>query len=186
MSNFAEEIADWYLRLNGFFTILNYVTHKADTELKNHSDLDLLAFRNPHIKEKIGINDVEDICPKLMELIPELNNKQIGIICEIKGGINRPNILKEKLEIGVKRIGITADTNPIVEHLKTNTNFCTTNFEIHKIYASDTQENENWANIKISKMLEFIESRIDKYPEKVAGWNQYGSNIIQYIAYKRR
>ena len=186
MSNFAEEITDWYFRLNGFFTLRNYVTHKSDTGLKNHSDLDLIGIRNPYVKEKIGMESIDDICPKLREIIAEISNKQIGIICEIKGGKYPPKTLKEKISAGVNRLGYREDSSAIIEYLETNTKYECDVFEIYKMYASDTEDIDNWTKISIGTMIEFIESRIDKYPEKVAGWNQYDSNIVQYIAYKNR
>lgn len=50
--NFGEELVYWYLRLNGFFIINNFVLHH-DTASRT-SDADLLAVRFPYVYEDIG------------------------------------------------------------------------------------------------------------------------------------
>ena len=40
MRNYGEELAYWYLRLNGFFLIENFVIHNQEHE--NGSDVDML------------------------------------------------------------------------------------------------------------------------------------------------
>jgi hypothetical protein len=51
--NHAEEAAFWYLRLNGFFAITNFVVH-ASREVFHTSDCDVLAVRLPFVYEEIG------------------------------------------------------------------------------------------------------------------------------------
>jgi hypothetical protein len=59
--NFGETLAYWYLRLNGFFPLKDFVLHRPhnpdDTEdylIERTSDADLLAVRFPHVIENIG------------------------------------------------------------------------------------------------------------------------------------
>jgi hypothetical protein len=64
--NFAEQLADWYLRLNGFIPLTNFVLHDDVTPAEagaadgpdRHltSDADLIAVRFPHVSERIGGN----------------------------------------------------------------------------------------------------------------------------------
>ena len=58
MANFAERIAYWYLRLNGFFLIENFVHHARPGE-RRASDLDVLAIRLRHAYEAIEGEAVE-------------------------------------------------------------------------------------------------------------------------------
>lgn len=50
--NYGETLVKWYLRLNGFFLIRNFVLHYVGT--RRTSDWDLLAVRFPHVYETIG------------------------------------------------------------------------------------------------------------------------------------
>lgn len=46
--NTLEQIALWYLRLNGYFTMPNYIAHAQDGA---QTDVDVLGVRFPHSKE---------------------------------------------------------------------------------------------------------------------------------------
>lgn len=51
--NYGEELAYWYLRLNGFFPIARFVVHRSK-HAANSSDIDLLAVRLPNVYEPVG------------------------------------------------------------------------------------------------------------------------------------
>lgn len=51
--NWSEELTSWYLRLNGFFPLTNFVVHRQQNVLYR-SDIDVLAVRPPHVFEEIG------------------------------------------------------------------------------------------------------------------------------------
>lgn len=58
MVNFAEEIAYWYLRLNGFLLLQNFVLHRMGRgPQRGTADSDLLAIRFPYVYEEIGGQD---------------------------------------------------------------------------------------------------------------------------------
>jgi hypothetical protein len=46
--NYGETNAYWYLRLNGFFLINNFVIHRTD-EIAYSSDIDILGIRLPYV-----------------------------------------------------------------------------------------------------------------------------------------
>jgi len=84
--NAPEEKAVWYLRLNGFFPIVDFVIHE------NGSDTDILAIRPPWSHETVyGIELEED--DRLRFILDEcgVGNKEIwiGVIAEVKGGLSR-------------------------------------------------------------------------------------------------
>lgn len=81
--NYGEEIAYWYLRLNGFFPISNFVIHRS-SKVKRTSDCDLLALRTSHVYEEIG-GRPEDWDAELANLL-DFDKKIIGVICEVKTG----------------------------------------------------------------------------------------------------
>lgn len=60
MSITSEQLAYWYLRLNGFLTIENFVVH-PDTGDSQRTDVDILAVRFPHRSElALGMEPMED------------------------------------------------------------------------------------------------------------------------------
>ncbi|HEV3146870.1 MAG TPA: hypothetical protein VGZ47_23485 [Gemmataceae bacterium] len=54
----AEELAYWYLRLNGCFTIPNFVVH-PDSGTNQKTDIDVFAVRFPFRAELPGMKDDE-------------------------------------------------------------------------------------------------------------------------------
>jgi hypothetical protein len=56
-----ETFVTWYLRLNGYFTVPNFVVHAGDDQSRirgdvvgNRTELDTLAIRLPYSREKSG------------------------------------------------------------------------------------------------------------------------------------
>jgi hypothetical protein len=117
MLNNSEVIASWYLRLNGFFLLDNFVLHWP-LETVHASDVDILAIRHPHVFEVIGglLDDwdvktggIFDSSHPLWEVHKPFT-KTIGIYAEVKGGTYTTNELDEKFEeermlYGIRRIG---------------------------------------------------------------------------------
>jgi len=54
-----ETLAYWYLRLNGFLTITNFVVHPDDWRGRQRTDVDVMAARFPHRSELL-VNPMED------------------------------------------------------------------------------------------------------------------------------
>lgn len=78
MRNYGEELAYWYLRLNGFFTINNFVLHH--NREGRTSDADILAVRFPYVYEEVGGRD-EDWDDQLVGRFNK--DKIVGLICEV-------------------------------------------------------------------------------------------------------
>jgi hypothetical protein len=84
-----------YLRLNGYFTVENFIVHAGDDikchhseSVGNYTETDILGIRLPHSPEKTG-----HLCVgNHDEFIGNLSNKINVIIAEVKSGENdRPN-----------------------------------------------------------------------------------------------
>ena len=114
MLNYAEELAYWYLRLNGFFLVENFVIHRfektEDEEHKHASDADLLAVRFPFVKEIIGERPV--VCHD--ELFQKFRgDKILGLIVEVKSS-EKPSEIKifdnaYRMKYALNRLGILTD-----------------------------------------------------------------------------
>lgn len=91
--NYGETNAYWYLRLNGFFLIENFVVHRT-AEITHSSDIDLLGLRLPYVFEEVGGQNNDWDEELLAELNPEL---MTGIICEVKtGSFNEDDLFRKK------------------------------------------------------------------------------------------
>ncbi len=57
-----DSVAEWFLRLNGFFTILNFVVHPVEPKegALQRTDADVLGVRFPHRQEIVGGNALAD------------------------------------------------------------------------------------------------------------------------------
>ncbi len=101
--NYAEEAAFWYLRLNGFFPISNFVIHRSEGVLHT-SDCDVLAVRLPFTFEAVGGGDADWDT----DLTRELDfTRPIGLVCEVKSGRYETEQLfrRETLEYSIARRG---------------------------------------------------------------------------------
>lgn len=88
MSNYGEELAYWYLRLNGFFPITNFVLHSLINKRRKkpyNADADILAIRPANACEEIGGQRLK--CDDKTNLVcsgEEL--KWVFAYCEVKTG----------------------------------------------------------------------------------------------------
>ncbi len=103
----AERLAYWYFRLNGFFTIENFIVH-SDTGPNQRTDADVLAVRFAYRAENLQRPMLDD--PKVSSC-PTLVN---AIIAEVKTGpcqLNGPwtNRAEMNMQRVVKAMGFLPD-----------------------------------------------------------------------------
>lgn len=84
MGNKFEQLALWYLRLNGYLTVPNFVLH-PDTPGSERTDADLLAVRFPYSREVAGTPMRRD------DTLVRKDGKIDFIIAEVKSGECRLN-----------------------------------------------------------------------------------------------
>jgi hypothetical protein len=179
MSNYGEELAYWYLRLNGFFPITNFVFHslKKKDETCYNADADILAIRPPNVievikEEEVGLDD---------KIISEdEKSRYVFVYCEVKTGeykVDDKFFPKERIEYVFKRFGL--DPKKVAEDPK---------IEIEtKIFKKILIANEPKKNadkkaifIPLDSTIEFIMGRFvhyheDKYPSRMF----FNSSLIQ-------
>lgn len=100
----SEQLAYWYLRLNGFLTITNFVVH-PDTGRDQRTDVDVLGVRFPYRAENL-ISPMED-----EDRFTGIRKKNFVVIAEVKRGrcsLNGPwtnpdeqNMLRVLCAIGI-------------------------------------------------------------------------------------
>lgn len=80
----TERFALGFLRVNGFFSLTNFVVHPDDENQGQKTDVDVAAIRFP-FREELLINPMEDH-PIFTQF-----NKPLILIGEVKSGVNRIN-----------------------------------------------------------------------------------------------
>jgi hypothetical protein len=78
-----DATAEWFLRLNGFFTVLNFVVHpiEPDEGTVQRTDADVLGIRFAHRREIVSGNPLIDHAPFQDSCRP------LFIIAEVKAGL---------------------------------------------------------------------------------------------------
>ena len=173
MDNYGEELAYWYLRLNGFFPISNFVLHslRNDTSGKRiRADVDLLAIRPPNACEEIeGIELNLD-----SKIVPENEQSNyIFVYCEVKTGDYNVNELfpENRIEYVRKRCG--APSTSIKKVLIANEK-------------KDGLQNDIMF-ISLNDVLSFICDRFKQYDEyKYPSRMFFKSSLIQLLIHEAK
>jgi hypothetical protein len=185
--NYGEEIAYWYLRLNGFFPITNFVIHRSK-RIAHTSDCDVLAVRMPDVYEEIG-GKPEDWDH---ELAQELGfDRVVGVICEVKTGryalkdIFRP----EYVHYAVGRLGfVSSDQITIVADELSNNIMMETGDgrRICKLLiANDLKEPQTFVFRSLNHAEDFINDRVRRYRQKKYADRMYfGSELFQHTIHR--
>ncbi|MED1043998.1 hypothetical protein P4T54_05635 [Bacillus mycoides] len=187
MKNYGEELAYWYLRLNGFFVLDNFVYHQ--TQHNRNGDADLLAIRLPHVKEEVGGN-TNDWDKKLFSYLEEYD--VAGVLCEVKTG-PRANIESafesHKLKYALNRIGFSEleIKKMLFEHENHFLLQCGGK-KFMKLAVSEYEVPSTIASLTFS--LEYIEDfiykRIDTYRrQKYTARHFFPSSLLQYMMYRK-
>jgi len=172
MANFGEEITYWYLRLNGFFPIRNFVIHRtAETEYP--SDIDILAIRPPYVYEKVGGQSGDwDENLAFLDF-----TKVIGLIVEVKTGeLEEDKLFRPRyVEYAVGRLGLVEQTNDIEEIAAELENVAVLkdkgDYQIGKLLITEYEPKKegNYYCMFLEKLTEFLQWRIRKYPKEKYG-----------------
>ncbi len=178
--NYGEEYALWYLRLNGFFPISNFVIHKS-RKIQYSSDCDLLAIRPPYVFEEVGgqDDDWDDFFRKRFDF-----GKTVGMICEVKtGGYDKNHLFrKDHLEYCIGRLGIVPRqyvgelSNRLDGQQLVNLN---SNYQVGKLLiANDGTETERYFYTDLGSVISFLERRIENYPTEKYRDRMFFSSIL--------
>lgn len=187
MLNSSEECSYWYLRLNGFFLLDNFVIHKSKN-IQYSADVDLIGVRTPFVFEEIGGHQ-DDWDNNLFKQFD--STATIGIICQVKGGaIGDGQLFGEPyLSYSVKRIGLTANIDAIISQFKnspiaTITNELGNNCQFAKLLITRDKPttNINYLLLYLNDIYSFIRQRIKNYPkEKYRDRNFFSSIALQTL-----
>lgn len=187
--NFGETLAYWYLRLNGFIPLRNFVLHRANIEALQSADTDLLAIRFPHVYEEIGGKPVDWDHVRFAAWGLDLE-RPIALIVEVKTGAIDPQMRwwrVPRLRAAILRMGIVekAAANDIAMQLEQANGVEVGDWIIAKLLVSNETVNGAWLNLTLEEADTFIANRIKRYKdEKDADRLRFPDDLMQYLAWK--
>lgn len=114
--NFGESLAYWYLRLNGFIPMVNYVLHEPDICTRQNADTDILAVRFPHIYEDIGGQSKDWDNERFDKWDIGFRENIVCMVCEVKTGKYKKSTVnqafgKKRMEYVISRLGVIPHEN---------------------------------------------------------------------------
>lgn len=194
MSNFAEVLAYWYLRLNGFFPLVNYVHHEGPPQ---DGDRDIVAIRLPSVRETVRGEPIVWDHERFEGFGVNLAEDTVGVIAEVKSGgakaqPNPDDDYRTKLLGAVERIGILERGLAILatDDLMAGRRHRTAvgSKIVVKILFHDGWLPRNlwagWYDIDLKRADEFISDRFRRYAEKNRGRMLFPSELMQYLIWR--
>ena len=189
--NFGETLTYWYLRLNGFIPMRNFVLHRRNIEGHAAADTDLLAVRFPHVYEAIG--GTRDDWDHARFAGWALNlDRNLAFIVEVKTGQVDREIRGwrlERLAAALRRLGMFEQGRvpEIVEQLEQASALDVDSWTIVKLLVTKQPFPEGyWVNLTLDDADDFIGRRITAYKaDKSADRLRFPDDLMQYLAWKR-
>ncbi len=200
--NFSENLAYWYLRLNGFFPLRDFVLHRDGETIHDSADCDLLAIWFPYVYEQIGGQENDWDSARFGEWGLRLEQQTIGLIVEVKTGRDKPRLREnikrsftsERLLVAVRRLGFwsSVDANDVARKLSTVALYRDPiqPLAVAKLlitdYALGNDSIPPCLQLALTDIEEFLFVRADKYDWiKHADQLRFPDELIQYIFWNR-
>jgi hypothetical protein len=190
--NFAEQLAYWYLRLNGFIPLTNFVLHSEsqDVDSKRHrtSEADLLAVRFPHVREVVG-GLPEDWDRQRFDDWGIDFNRTVGLIVEVKSGRWSDRDLRSRqwhISRGVQRLGMFTEgvAEEVFRDLNGRCRVERGDYVIAKLLVgSERRNHRSWLYLDLRDGVRFIAARMDKYERKAKDRMFFNGDLIQFLAW---
>jgi hypothetical protein len=205
-SNFGETMAYWYLRLNGFFPLPNFVLHRTAI-LPRTADCDILAVRFPFAYEQIGGQSADWDTWFFEECGLSLNSSIIGLIVEVKTGyednpqrlvaaVNRAFAV-DRLSYAIQRLGfwpperamevaecLSTERLYVESHKQTAANSVVVKLLI-STYFPDSDEVPPCFQMSLQHVEDFICTRMEVYKDrKYRDRMFFPSDLIQHLIWK--
>jgi hypothetical protein len=182
----AEQLAYWYLTLNGFLTIQNFIVH-PDTGSEQRTDADILGVHFPH-RAELKCNPMVDDEPfvefkdRLYIIIAEVKRS----ICRLNGPLTEPK--KENLQRVLRAIGAFPEkqVETVAENIYTSGIFSNNAYYLTLACfgaAANSDIGKNFPGIPQilwDKVLTFIDNRFRKYRDQKAShgqWDEAGKHL---------
>jgi hypothetical protein len=183
MANFAERIAYWYLRLNGFFLLENFVHH--ETPERRGADADLLAVRLPNARERIDARDVA--CDDWHRRFGfSLEAHPLALVVQVKGGGGdaeqafRPDRVRD----AARRFGGLSDEQVEVIAASPDRDLIIGPFHVVKLVIGPASTPLAHF-LALSDAWDFVCDRFRQFELRKRGdWDHFPDALVQFLAWR--
>lgn len=186
--NYGETLAHWYLRLNGFFPLRDFVIHRG-VGARRTRDCDLLALRFPHVFEEVG-GQASDWDRARFEGWGLSLERPLVLVVQVKTGregtddraFNRPFLLQALRRTGLWTSQAAEACATALEGAATHD---TEEAQVAKLLvASEPRVQESrYRVLSLPQALAFIQARFQTYREaKQASRLFFPDDLIQFLA----
>lgn len=185
MANFGERIAYWYLRLNGFLLVEDFVLHRAQG--RHTSDADLLGVRLLHSHEAIN---QERLDPD-RALARQLGGfeRNCAVIVQVKTG-NRFDaagaFTPDRLRYALAFLGCVGEhvCDRVVAELEGTATVEAEGWIIAKLLIANEADQPDAACVSLDSALDFIQDRLGRFGQrKAADRLFFPDSLMQYFAW---
>jgi hypothetical protein len=191
--NFAEQLAYWYLRLNGFLPLTNFVLHHEHNYHRT-SDADIIAVRFPHVFEPTG-GQQDDWDDQFDHWGLWLTAETIGLIVEVKSGEWRRDELRDHLEArhwrvsyAIRRLGMFTEqeARSVASTLCDQSIARQGGVAVAKLLVGTTDHSaQSWLHLRLEAAAGFIRQRMKKYANrKESDRLFFDGDLIQFLAWR--
>jgi len=186
--NYGETLAHWYLRLNGFFPLRDFVLHRGEASSRTR-DCDLLALRFPHVFEEVG-GQVSDWDRARFEGWGLSLERPLVLVVQVKtgregtdgGAFHRPSILQALCRTGLWTPEAAEACATSLEGAATHD---TAEAQVAKLLVASQPraQEDRYQVLPLSGALAFIQARFRAYAQaKQADRLFFPDDLIQFLA----
>jgi len=190
MINYGEELTYWFLRLNGFFPVTDFVMHPGN-QVDYLTDCDVLAVRPPYVTEDVGGNP-GDWHPRFAPFIQA--GDYIGVVgqSKINQCANFTRFDVGYLEYAIARLGMFRDHRAAAAGLQCAAGHTTSQgvTVVALLVAQPPLPQGNFIGLSLQDIRAFIRSRMMtydsvKYPNKHFFPSALIQNLIDEVHHGR-
>jgi hypothetical protein len=188
LANFGERIAYWYLRLQGFLLVEDFVLH-AGAQIDRTADADLLAVRHMYSEEEISGQILSP--DKCLQTQLAAHQRNVGLVVQVKTGTeSRAGRAFEhsRLVYALRFLGIAPPDHahtlaaaladkPLVEWAP--------DWTIAKLLIAESPANDEFAlTVPLDDALAFIRDRLALHRvRKAADRLSFHDELMQFLAW---
>jgi len=196
--NIAEEIAYWYLRLNYFFLVDNFVVHQG-----RGTEHDLLALRLAGAKEVISNKELQTDERRFEKCFAEVGSdgaaesNLLGLVVQVKGGLSTAAdttgvFSEENLRYPLLRFGIddASATSRLVRGEPYISRFGLVVCTMLAKRRGAPQKGDAGITVDLEDMLAFLRNRAreeaGEHRKSRSDWHLFEGGIFQYFLLEER
>ncbi len=185
MANFGERIAYWYLRLNGFLLVEDFVLHRAQG--RHTSDADLLGVRLLHTHEAINQERL-DPDPALAPLLGSFE-RHCAVIVQVKTGPRfdaAGAFTLDRLRYALAFLGCVSehDCDRVSAELEGSATVEAEGWIIAKLLIANEANQPDAVCVPLDSALDFIQDRLARFGERKAADRLFFPDpLMQYLAW---